>query len=524
MRSKLLRSFLYVFGFWWVMATLWWSVSDPEVNLASLQRVHALLPFLPLNVPEGAVSVLDAWSMQKQVLLYWSIPVLLLSSVSGALGAAAIWGMTYRRHKERLGRESPAGKFRGVSITLGQLPIPKGMKREVLEIGAADADALSIMTEAEKRVLFDIIGIIAAHPEAYAGEGMGVSLMEHTLRVVEEALSSKNRPSLSALVAAAHETGKIVAYKKNDAGEWQKVKNQDREAARALATLDSWWAMPPEHRHAILYAVKYKSTPNLLPELEESPHIYKLAKDLLYRAAETTEKVATVAKARVLEKHELPTVALKGFLDALPTLPFQDGLPKGVKGVGWKVGTRVYLLEIKLRETIMAKLDPDIRGALEGAYKDRTKLATFTQELLKALDSKGWLIKEINKTKLEAKEALWTIKAGKFDYKGVIIIEIPQEYREVLPSKDSMYEITVQGPLFAQSAPAAFSVSDVSDLIGKPGPAKPSAASADAPKPAPADAPKPAAAQGAAGKAADAPAPTLKASDKKEFVDLGLFK
>jgi hypothetical protein len=515
MRSKLLKSFIYVFGFWWTMFALWWSLTDPVTNYEGLVRLQHLLPFLPLSVPEGPVNVLHAWGIQKQVLMYWSVPLIVITAISGAAGAGIVWGLTWGQHKERLAREKPKGSYRGASVSLGPLPVPKKTKREILELGAADSEAFACMSSEEKALLVDIIGIISAHPEAYAGSGLGVSLLEHTVRVVEEALSSKNRPGLSAIVAAAHETGKITAYVKEANGEWRLAKNHDREAAKHLATLDTWWSLPNDVRLAILFAVKYRQSPASLPEIDDNPHIHKMAKDLLYRAAESGEKVSTVAKARVLEKQELPAVALKGFLDALPTLPFQDGLPKGVKAVGWKVGTRLFLLEIKLRETIMAKLDPDIRGALEGAFKDRNKLATFTQEFLKALDSKGWLVKEHGKTKLEAKDALWTILAGKFDYKGVIIIDIPKEYAEVLPSKDSLYEITIKGPLFAQPASQGVTANDLNDLglTRKAPPTKVNnEASTEQPPAEPAPAPAPA--------ASSKGTPTT----TSELEDLGLFK
>lgn len=548
MRSKLLKSFIYVFSFWWMLFAIWWSLTDPQVNHEALIRVHRLLPFMPVTLPEGSVNVLHAWGIQKQVLMYWSVPFIVASALMAAGGAGAMWYFTWTEHKARIAREAPRGKFRGASMTMGPLPMPKATPREVLDLGAADSEAFACMSEGEKALLVDIIGIISAHPNAFSGSGIGVSLLEHTVRVVEEALSSKNRPGLSAIVAAAHETGKITAFRKEPDGEWVRIKNPDREAARHLATLDTWWNLPSDTRLAILFAVKYKSAPALLPEIDENPHIHKLAKDLLYRAAESTGKVAAVAKERVLAKQELPAVALKGFLDALPTLPFQDGLPKGVKAVGWKVGTRIYLLEMHLRTTVMAKLDPDIRGALEGAYAGRDSLAKFTQELLKAFDSKGWLVKEHLKTKLEAKDALWIVQAGKYEFKGVIILDLPKDYLEVLPSKDSLYELSIKGPLFPPPANQSVTASELADLglFKKPAastaPAAGAATATSAPTPAP-KATQPASTTGATsqpavapGKAAapgttpapanapSAPAANPLAKTANEFTDLGLFR
>ena len=299
--------------------------------------------------------------------------------------------------------------------------------------------------------------------------------------------------------------------------------------------------MPADVRLSVLFAVKYKQQPAHLPEVDGNPQIFKVAKDLLYRAAESTDKVTAIAKERVLAKQELPAVALKGFLDALPTLPFQDGLPKGVKGVGWKVGKRLYLLEMHLRNTIMAKLDPDIRGALEGAYKDRNNLAKFTQEFLKALDSKGWLVKEHNKTKLEAANAMWVILAGKFDYKGVIIIDVPQEYVEVLPRKDSMYEITIKGALYPPAANQGVTTDKLAAMgllhtNDAPAPAAPRAtapaptanpAAPSAPSPASTSTPTPAAAPASTGAAVATPVPAKEGAKQgiktSDLADLGLF-
>lgn len=532
MRSKLLKSFIYVFGFWWMLFAIWWGVTDPQTNYEGLVRLHKLLPFMPLVMPEGAINVLHAWGMQKQVVMYWTVPMLVASSLMAVIGAGAMWYFAWTEHKARKEREESKGKFRGASVTMGPLPMPKSTPRDKLDLGAADSEAFDCMSEGEKALLVDIIGIISAHPNAYSGSGIGVSLLEHTVRVVEEALSSKNRPGLSAIVAAAHETGKITAYKKEPDGEWVRVKNPDREAAKHMATLDSWWSLPSDTRLAVLFAVKYKSAPAQLPEVDDNPHIHKLAKDLLYRAAESTGKVAAVAKERVLAKQELPAVALKGFLDALPTLPFQDGLPKGVKAVGWKVGTRVYLLEMHLRNTVMAKLDPDIRGALEGAYAGRDSLAKFTQELLKAFDSKGWLVKEHLKTKLEAKDALWIIQAGKYDFKGVLILDLPKDYLEVLPSKDSLYELSIKGPLFPPAVNQNVTASELTDLglFKKPGSSTGNAAAAPTlsktPAPAAAGQPASAAAKPAAtattGTSANAANSMAKAAN--ELTDLGLFR
>lgn len=449
MRPKLLKSFSIVTLFWMFATTLYWSLQRPEVNLAALVHLKELIPFLPVTVPTEA-SILGSLSVQRDVFLYWSLPVLLAAVLSGLIGFAIVWILAIKVDKSRLARETGHGNFRGVTLTMGVLPVPDTLPKDEIDLGSDDNEALSRVTERERRLLCDILGTISAQTNAYAGPGISVSLLEHTLNLVTKALSHQKYPGVSAIITAANELGNLTAYQKKGEEGWVSIKNHCKESARILASLDSWNALPHLDRGAVMLAVKYYDNPRMIPELDGDPHTYRYARDLLSVADDAQKEVVTVEKQKILEKTEVPDVLFDAFLRALPQLSFQSrGLPKGVQAVAWKIGTRVYLLEIKLRETVMAKLPPEVRGALQTNQKDKNqKLQPFTNELLKALDHQGWLVKKIDAIKLETKEALWNVKAGKLDFKGVIIIDIPTEYMTQLPTDDSMYEITVTGSLF----------------------------------------------------------------------------
>lgn len=450
MRPKLLKSFIVVVIFWFFATTLWWSVQQPEVNLRALAALSHLLPFLNIKIPTEA-TILGSLSVQSKVIGYWTIPMLVGCALSGCIGYALVWFKARGQHQERLDRETGKGNYRGVTLTVGVMPTPKALPREDIDLGAEDNDELSRLTDKELRLLTDIIGTLVAHPEAFPGDGITTSLVDHTLNLVDVALKSPRNPGLSAIVSAAHELGKITAYTKKE-GEWVAIKNQDKEAANNLAMIDSWFNLPSMEKNAVMMAVKFKSTPRYMPEFESDPKAYRLARELLTAHDEAQTVVVHEEKQKTLEKTsgELPDVIFENFLKSLPLLSFQNrGLPKGVAAVAWKVGKRVYMIEIKLRETVMAKMPAEVRGALTPNPKDRSsKLQPFTVELLKSLDARGWLVKKVNDTKLETKEALWNIKAGKLEFKGIIIVEVPEEYLAQLPSDDSMYEIAVTGPLF----------------------------------------------------------------------------
>lgn len=472
MRPKLLQSFIVVFFFWFLVTTLWWSIQRPEVNLNALIALKGLMPFLPIEVPQEA-GILGSLTVQRDVFLYWSLPMGIGAVLSALVGYGLMWLKARGTAEERDMREKGHGEYRGTTLTVGELPVPLTFPRDEIELSADDDEALSRLTAKELKLLGDILGTASAHPAAYAGDGVTSSLLDHTVKVASRALEAQRNPGLAALVAASYELGKITAYKKNKQDNWALSKPQDKEAAKVLRTLESWWALPEMERNAVMLAVKFHDSPREMPEVESDTQALRLAKELLFKTEDV--RVATVqeAKEEVLEaarsdpSRPLSEQVFDAFLQALPSLSFQSrGLPKGVAAVAWKVGRRAYLLEIKLRDTVMAKLPADIRGALQPDPKVRQRLQPFTQELLKALQERGWLVTNINDVKLKPSEAVWNVKAGKLEFRGVIAIEVPEEFMPQLPADDSMYEVTVTGPLFTSSANTAATGLTKEDLMG----------------------------------------------------------
>lgn len=471
MRPKLLKSFLLVTLFWFFATTLYWGLAEPARNQEALAALKGLVPALPFELPERT-TVLTAWRTQLLVLAWWTAPVWALTLVSALLGSGLVWLLTYRRHRERESREAGTGEFRGLSTTLGALPLPPTLPRDELDLGADDSGMLDRLTEKEKRLLGHILGTMSAAPEAYPGEGIEGSLLDNALTMASRALDNRRHPGLSAIVAAAHEMGKITAWARDASGNWTQAKDQSREAARLLATLDAWWELPADDRNAVLLAVKYHSEPRQMPSPGADQRVYRHARDLLDVASEAQEEVIAEERQKTLEKRELPELVFDAFLQNLPLLAFQNrGLPMGVRAVAWKHGNRVYLLEIELRERSLARLDATVRGALVPSGRERSRLQPFTRELLKALDAHGWLVREIGQMKLAATEALWVVKAGKLEFRGVIIIDVPPEQLEMLPAQDSIYQVSVLGPLFQQPGLAPVAKSDLGGILA----AKPAA-------------------------------------------------
>lgn len=468
MKAKLFGSFLLVSLFWWIALAFIWTVSHPAENALVLNRMASWWPVG--NLPEMPVaddpSVLESLEIQLKVAAYWVLPVLALAGLSGALGAGSVWLWAISQARGRQERESAKGAYRGLSITLGTLPTPRPLPADSVEVSAEQGAELDkLFTPAQKRLLVDLLGIISAHPQAYSVEGGAVTLTEHTLLAVEHALQSRRHPALSALVAAAHEVGKITSWRKLKDGSWERRRSQEREAARILGTLDSWWTLPPVEREALQFAVLYRMNAQLLPVesggLREEA--LKLAVDLIGEARVANAKAIVSTQQKVLDKTDLPEAVLQVFLDTLPRLPLRTTYTRrGEKTAGVVVGRRVYLLEKDLKDHLEANLTPELKAMLPVARMHRKGSERFavTLELMKAFDKRGWLVKEANGVKLPTHKATWAATFGTVEFTNVIICDLPQDVRERLPG-DATTTVVIKGPADKSSEPAETSAQDL---------------------------------------------------------------
>lgn len=483
MRTKLLKSFLVVFLFWWVLSAISWSFADPSTNLLALQRVARLVSFVGVHLEEvpRSISILDALKVQLRILHVWVIPVTLVTLVMAAIGAVVVWFKAVGAHQERSQRIAKSEEYRGVSCSLGPLPAPGVPQAATISLRGA-GDRLAALTEAERALLSDVLSIVAGNQEAFAGENQPAgSILKQAIAGVTAALNRTHRPGLAAIAAAATELGKITSWKKDEEGAWVRFRHEARESARILAALPTWFALPSTDRLALLFAVKYRSQPDQIPELARDPQIYRLARTLIEAEGPL---VATPAAAvqelsqKAFEAKDPEAELLEVFERELSMLPFQSpGLPKNIPAAGWKRNGLEYLLENRLVESLLPKLSVATRTALAPGGRDKAaRISVMTATLLKVFHERGWLVTEHGKDKVSPQEAMWVITAGKLEFSRAIILNLPAELKERLPARDSLYEVTVKRPLFQSVIQSAVSKDD---LMG--GLLRPKAASAKAP-------------------------------------------
>ena len=459
MKPRLLKSFIVVVLFWFIATSLWWSFLPPDEiheSLLKLQHLISMFTGYQFEIPPDVTLGDRLWKqLLSEILIikYWSIPILLVTGIAFLIGVGVVALLTKNKINTRAHREQGRKQsFRGVTVTVGDLPMPVNPPKQ--ELSLEGDDRFSKLNHLEKVLIEDLMGVIAAEQNAFPGEGITTPLVDHCLNLLDESLNHPKYPGLTSVVVLGRELGKLSAYTKAENGTWKLTKKYERECGKLLTSLESWNSLPFVDKSAVLMAVLFYETPNQIPIVDGNAQIYSLARELIKVSESAQTPVVQEEKRKTLEKSDLPDVIFEAFLKSLPSLSFQSrGLPKGVAAVAWKFGNRLYIIEIKLRETIMSKLPPEIKGALTSKTKEGNgKVDQFTVELLKALRMNNWLITAVDNMKVADKSALWKIKAGKLDFNGVIIVEVPEQYMSQLPSDDSMYEVIVTAPLFTSSA------------------------------------------------------------------------
>jgi hypothetical protein len=209
-------------------------------------------------------------------------------------------------------------------------------------------------------------------------------------------------------------------------------------------------------------AVKYGHAEAGFPLV--TPEVNALAKVLLDATHIADMQATKEEKQRVLDVNDLPSLVLDAFLRALPTFIFSAfNLPKNAKSVAWKKGGRLYIIEQQMRKQVMAQLDPDIAAALGATRRKPTELAAFTIELLRAFEDMGWLVTKIGEAEVLGSAALWDIKAGTIEFKGIIIIDPPADVLDLAPKQDSPYAVSVLYPHFKVPGEITVTANDLLD-------------------------------------------------------------
>lgn len=477
---SLITSLTRVTLFWYLLGLLVLFIGNPDWA----QERYARLMQYP-GVPHLAMHGLGtAAEVQLHLTLFWSVPVLVVWAVSLAVGFAITEVRLRRTKRQQDAALTPRGEFCGVKVagfSLGALPVattpsiaeaapavfasPGKAPKGTMWVDATGplGEALKLLTPAEQQLAKELLQLLFAHPDHFAGLGHGVGLLEHTLNVTEEAaLRCTPEFRLPLLAALAHDIGKLVTFQPDGEGGWVRRGLHSRESARILATFQGFQQLPEIHQRALLLAVKYDHAPNQMPALRGERDASQLALRIINALAQADRKATADEKDRNLEKLKPEDLLWQDFVDFLREAPV---VQRGKKGVVNQVNNPVnspflYIYEAAWRDAAVRRLPPEVAAALDLTRRDPGKIAKYTRILAERLRKDGLLLEEHKVTRegkeevLRASEAnpLWDVQSGTADnapvMRGVLVLHAEPLWKALnfrLATK-SPFPVTILAP------------------------------------------------------------------------------
>lgn len=447
--------------FWYLIGVLVLFFGFPEWAELRFERL-ALLPWVPEMELDGLST---AAAVQWRLLTYWTMPVLALwfgSIVVGAVVAEVKCQVTLRSRNKNL---LPTGEFWGVTVatySLGSLPMattPKLVGKKVslqpkapdgaiaVQVKGALKEVVKMLTPAERQTSEELIQLLLAAPEHYAGLGHGVGLLEHTLNVVAEASSKcTSEFRLPFLAALAHDIGKLITFVPDGKGGWTRKGLHSRESARILVTLPGFRELPEIHQNGLILAVKYDHAPNKMPALRGDKEASMLGLRIISALSQSDRAATAGEKDRHLERLQPEDLLWKDFVDFIREAPV---VQRGKPGVANQLNNPadspyLYIYEAAWRDAAVRRMPPEVAAALDLTRRDAGKLAKYTRILTERLRKEGLLLETYNSTdkdgvvsKLAVSESnpLWDIQSGTGEkavvLRGILIVNADELWKKV---------------------------------------------------------------------------------------------
>lgn len=463
---SLITSLTRVTVTWYLVFLFAMFLGDPAWAEAAYKRLSAL-PGVPVFKMLGLQT---AMKVQLHLLMYWTLPVLLAWVVLIFAGAAAAKVSVLGRLKAVSRNLKPTGSFGGVKVShfsIGSLPtattpglegdavmfdVVGGVKKDgdVVKVAVRGKikEAVLLLSPEERALSEELLQLLAANPDHFAGLGHGVGLLEHTFNVLSEAAPKCTSDFRLPFVAAlAHDIGKLVTFIPDGKGGWTRKGWHTREGARILATLPSFGELPEAHQSALMLAIKYDHAPSKMPMLRGDKEASMLAMRII-NALSAADKTATSdEKDRNLEKLQPENIIWRDFVDNLrdANVVQANGKRGGNNQLSLPSNDKfAYLFETSWREEALKRLPAEVSAALDLTRRDSGKMAKYTNVLVQVLRDKGLLVRELDtvnvvdgeevvqRVTLPPETALWDIRsgfvkdgvmAGGAEFRGIIVLD-----------------------------------------------------------------------------------------------------
>jgi len=463
MISSLPNSLTRITIFWYVIGFLLLFIGHPDWAEAGYLRMAQLFPWVPETEFDGLST---AAAVQWRLLIYWTAPVAGLWFLAIILGAAISEVRCQLTMRQQLKNLRPTGSFGQVSVaaySLGALPLSTvpALSGGRITFSKADAkagegfvefkgvvaDTIKMLSAGERQLCEELVQLLSAAPQHYAGLGHGVGLLAHTLNVVSEA-AGKCTPEfrLPLLAAFAHDVGKLITFQPDGEGGWVRRGLHSRESARILATLPGFQELPEIHQRALILAVKYDHSPNKMPQLRGDRDASMLALRIINALSQADRAATADEKARHLERLQPEDLLWKDFTDFLREAPIATRGKKGGTNMVNNPPDSPYLFiyEAAWREAAIRRMPPEVAAALDLTRRDPGKLAKYTKILVERLRKEGLLLETHEAQSVTEHNPLWDIQSGTGEksvvFRGVLALDADPLWEKL------NYRLSVKSP------------------------------------------------------------------------------
>lgn len=435
--------------------------------------------------------------------------MILFGAVAG-VGAALLLA-----HKRRqLMHEELAGEsLRGLTTSMGKVPIIAAepsrapVPPQLAQFGVPGTHASAWMRETMKvspghaRLMDALLRVLNHDPRLpathVAGGHGGKTLLEHSLLVVQcmlemardwqyEGLKNKkgevvvglrnpaykfnSHDPLLAIVALAHDIGKIECYIKDKQGKVVDTRHaHDVVGARMIARMPEFWGIPKADRDVLTLVVAHYHHPQDLPMHEDGRAIDDrtlAVQELLIKADKAAGKIesGTLYENTMGETQApagSPEAAIKvvdgevlyaAFLEIIHEPGRINGKDSSVR-VGQKHAGRVYFAESALRVALIRKL------GLSSAPVLGDGRSALTVQLMEMLSERGLLVQEVEGRTYSHKRAMFRVaffnsKTGKHlaDWPAVFIVNPGADLPQISSMADHISRVEITRPVWGETS------------------------------------------------------------------------
>ncbi len=221
-------------------------------------------------------------------------------AIGAAVGAVLRLWLGWWRGRQRNNGTITVTDRAGVAFTMIGAPFDHSPRLHLFAIDAAAARAAPKGSSPLEREALGAMAAIGTPADVVGAHG--TSLLEHTRTVHAEAVKRFGAGSYEALGAVLHDLGKLLAYQRDEHGNWyQQHPRHDFLTTAALMRLPAYWALPTPERNRITLLVSMITTEQIPVDAPPELRRATVAARAADRRTTAAEKSAHAAQSGAID-------------------------------------------------------------------------------------------------------------------------------------------------------------------------------------------------------------------------------